>query len=990
MSQPNGKKIVVDKEGKRWLVDDQYVQDDLDKGFKLETPEETKRETYKKELGGLGGQAEAFGMGAARALTFGGSDWLATKGFGEDPERIKALEEENPIASTAGNIAGTVGGAVLGGPVAWAGRAGLAARTAVAAGESGLLRTIAAHAAQGAVESGLWGLGNAISESAINKDQELTAEQLLSHGAMSALLGGAIGGGLGLAGAGVRGGINFFKPAVKEVEPTLADILNSSASAERSAAEEFPSTAVRGPRKPTPFEPVTPFPKQRGEGRPGVAEWDSLNTQGAPVEFPEVKALPRGQIETPSPFGPIPTPRPGIKSEWGGGQIAEGTANARGLAVRPKEPEVPWNTPPKETPQLESPLNAVQEGVGEQSPFKKEIRHFANIRIVKAMSHFAKDWRRILNNDQIDELGEAAIQHGIVTPGSSIKEIAEKAAAAQEEQGAKLGEVYQTLDQVSTPQQLINPQRIAEKIEALAKPLEKRPAMAPIMNQLKAEAEKFRGLGDKMSFADAWQNKRDYDKLILWDNPNYKNKEFTYKLRTLIAKEIESSADAVVNSEARRAAGSNYSQFVENFRKTNKLYGLFKQMSDMSSNEYVMRDIKNRFVSGSDYLAGGAGMIHGGFGLGAALAVGNKIARQYGNQFVGGTLHKLLENGSLDKISALVDSQKGKYGSLISKVADSFKDTVEEKLNQSPGSFGPFSALLSNAAAKGADELLATHVHLYETDPQYRQAAAANGLADEHPGAMPFYQNKIDLLNSLNKRIEDHNTKVDAQLNAFLNSKSLAPPLNDGNITQRIKTFQANLDRIKQLAANPDAMANSVMPNQNLQEAAPQTALQTLAKAQQAIQFLNAKAPKDPAASPFEALDRGWQPTKQQMLQFERYQNAALNPQVVLSELASGYVSPETVETLRTLYPKLLADMQQRVLAQMGTTKKVLTFQQRKALSTLVGTPVGIDPPSSDMIFQKLHQRSENEEKEKARQMAKTGTLSKGFATESQRVEGGQ
>ncbi len=165
--------------------------------------------------------------GAARGATLGLSDVAATGLLG-DEYRQGAQERagENKKIALGSEIAGAIAPALLsGGGSAGAQGAGLAARAArfapsalVSSGgraiERGVARIIgdaapsmlgrmaqraAAVGASGAVEGGLYGAGNALSQAALN-DTPITAEKVLGGFGHGTLFGGGVGAGLGAAG----------------------------------------------------------------------------------------------------------------------------------------------------------------------------------------------------------------------------------------------------------------------------------------------------------------------------------------------------------------------------------------------------------------------------------------------------------------------------------------------------------------------------------------------------------------------------------------------------------------------------------------------------------------------------------------------------------------------------------------------------------------------------------------------------------------------
>jgi hypothetical protein len=232
------------------------------KGITVVAPHELTELNEKRQYGkGLGNQAKAFGAGAARTLTFGGSDVAARAIGGSDTaEALGALKRQNPISSGAGEVAGALAPLALTGGASAAAEGGIvaaegaeavnAARAASGLGaglraagkaatvvpraisgagslvERGAARglealgytgkTLASRAAakaatlgaQGAVEGGLYGAQGAISDQALN-DHDQTVEGFVSGLGHGALLGGVLGAGLG--GLGELGGAALAK-----------------------------------------------------------------------------------------------------------------------------------------------------------------------------------------------------------------------------------------------------------------------------------------------------------------------------------------------------------------------------------------------------------------------------------------------------------------------------------------------------------------------------------------------------------------------------------------------------------------------------------------------------------------------------------------------------------------------------------------------------------------------------------------------------------
>jgi hypothetical protein len=210
---------VVSPQGVAGTVPASKLADAYARGYKPDTLEGFRRRQVRKIASGETGKAA--GIGALSGATFGLSN-LAAKYAAEDPEKyaeyLKALREENPVATTLGEVGGAVATSVLApamSPAGMVSRVGSAAERGVAAaitreGATGLGRRLAQTAlskgAGSAAEGAFYGAGQLVTEAALG-DEELTAERLIGHMGMGALLGGAFTGAVGATGGLVKAGV---------------------------------------------------------------------------------------------------------------------------------------------------------------------------------------------------------------------------------------------------------------------------------------------------------------------------------------------------------------------------------------------------------------------------------------------------------------------------------------------------------------------------------------------------------------------------------------------------------------------------------------------------------------------------------------------------------------------------------------------------------------------------------------------------------------
>lgn len=221
------------------------VLDILQRGYRIETREQEHQRAGEERYGN---RPIAAGLaGAARGLTFGGSDVALTGTGAVDKSTLAGLREFNPGASTAGEVA-AIGAATFLTPAGGVGLLARGARGATAAvrgaealglgagrlvggdvmllsapGSVGLAKALgrtAEMATQGVVEGALFGAGQMVSEHALG-DTELNAERIMAHVGASALISGAAGGALG----GLIGiGSGPAKKALSRFSERLQDI----------------------------------------------------------------------------------------------------------------------------------------------------------------------------------------------------------------------------------------------------------------------------------------------------------------------------------------------------------------------------------------------------------------------------------------------------------------------------------------------------------------------------------------------------------------------------------------------------------------------------------------------------------------------------------------------------------------------------------------------------------------------------------------------
>lgn len=115
------------------------------------------------------------------------------------------------------------------------------------------------------------------------------------------------------------------------------------------------------------------------------------------------------------------------------------------------------------------------------------------------------------------------------------------------------------------------------------------------------------------------------------------------------------------------------------------------------------------------------------------------------------------------------------------------------------------------------------------------------------------------------------------------------------------------------------------------------------------ISFLLSKQPVDPLSTKY-PIGRHLNPTypDSEIRRFERYVDAASYPLKVVERIGQGAATPEEIETVRTLYPRLFDSLRTSIFDAVASSKTDLSYQQRLILGT---TFDAITDPTMDPAF---------------------------------------
>jgi hypothetical protein len=163
-----------------------------------------------------------------------------------------------------------------------------------------------------------------------------------------------------------------------------------------------------------------------------------------------------------------------------------------------------------------------------------------------------------------------------------------------------------------------------------------------------------------------------------------------------------------------------------------------------------------------------------------------------------------------------------------------------------------------------------------------------------------------------------------------------------GQQEDRLKEFKVMQKRLADATTYAEEHARQLQEGvSRLADHAPNTQQAIVAQQMKIAQFLQSKLPTNPfSANETNPAKSYWQPSGTQLATFQRYTQAATDPLSVIKNAARGIVTPEGMETIRTLYPGLFNDFKQQLFEKVATDGKTIPYSSLVALSTLFDMPL--------------------------------------------------
>jgi hypothetical protein len=227
------------------------------------------------------------------------------------------------------------------------------------------------------------------------------------------------------------------------------------------------------------------------------------------------------------------------------------------------------------------------------------------------------------------------------------------------------------------------------------------------------------------------------------------------------------------------------------------------------------------------------------------------------------------------------------------------------------------------------------------------RSGGLSGMASQIGTAFADPNNIVRTLSWIEKAAMNTSKAVE-KTSKFIFEKAKPPTKGAGIIIekettgQRTERYKKAIEKLKNLSDVPDAMLNDLdNATRETFEYAPKISQGLQLAAVRATGFLLSKMPQSPDKG---ILDEPYQPSQAQIITFMRYNDVVDNPLVALKQLEDNYVPRETLETLKTVYPSLYADMKQSIIGQltdkMAGGKVDLPYQKRVVLSQFLEMPL--------------------------------------------------
>lgn len=346
------------------------------------------------------------------------------------------------------------------------------------------------------------------------------------------------------------------------------------------------------------------------------------------------------------------------------------------------------------------------------------------------------------------------------------------------------------------------------------------------------------------------------------------------------------------------------------FKAALKDYAAASKLEEILRVKYG-QNIGRGLFSMTDMLVGGATAAMGTPIMGVATALTTKALRPRWGFMLSAALREAENSPFLQRVGGAVQARMGQVGAALPAT---------------------FRAQLEAAATFGPAALLAEHTRIAKSadGPEYLDAMGMTPPRTDVEGSSAL--GKVAAIDALQGFTDGMNGKLDGSISGFLGEKPGVPP---AKREPSVEDFDRRVGAIRRMLADPQSAFQAIP--MSVAGSAPATAGGAAQTLLAAARFLNDKAPKDPLAGVPAALRRPWEPSKAELSRWYNYVEGIERPGVVLERAKAGTVSADAVEAVKTVYPTLFAEIQNRMMIRLAEWKEPLPYAKRAALFKIFG-----------------------------------------------------
>lgn len=910
---------VVNPDGQLVSLPSEQIPDAISSGYKLPGQAAVTEYNNQQQYGeGLGPEAKAAAASAARMGTFGLSDLALTKTGLVNPDTLKQLEERNPASNIAGGGLGLAAG-LLGpeeisavGKVAQYGLRTTEVARPVAARIAASLANpetsplvakilastgeVAAKTLGSAVEGSVYGLGNAVTEYALG-DSDLNAENILHNVGYGALFGGGLGGLLGTASETYAGAKSIFGKDIAQAGARDAITENAALN---------PTPQVLNP--PTSLEEIAKH--LENAAKDGYAT--ELPAQGRLLETNEILAgdseFPAHSLQVQSLSSPIM--RDGYKA------ALENPANADGQLLRT------WESVQKD----EGANKLLPKFIQDISPGTKPIADAVEGG-EKAVKMFTDQYKaeQAELKPLFNKFNDVAVE-SLDQPHDLLKAIDVAIPEASKAIYADADGIRHILPYKPTMGFTEDAHKaISDLLDVFNKP-------ETTIGEVRNLRESFR---DKVNFLSSPRTSAEIS-----------------GLRRELMNVVQNRIDQLAPDLNTREVFKRYAQNEESRTIMEQIMG--GSINDKASfaREIKPEEVLNRLFGNTVYVKAAKDILGKDFDKLSAHYIAQKVAGVTdaakngfsSNKFAtflkqkGPELEEALAQhpDQLNKIRAITDKMRILPDSPSINPSGTAKTTLLQKMQGFGGMLTPEGLLaIPGRVISAAGE----HFEQMQQHSEFNRILRSN----TNMGSEQQLLKKTNQYGAYSKIERMLNTTVRA-ISKGAAALFTGAEKSTGAIAQKmipheenIKKYQKLESHLKDMGSDVDLFTNTLQKaTQALHEIAPDMNSSLTMAAVRATQFLQSKLPAQNPSSP---LTKPYEPSKSELAKFNRYVDIVENPLKVLKQLQAGDLTTESLETLQTVYPKLLTQMQNAVHSNLNEKNlNKMTYQHKIMASAFLGT----------------------------------------------------